>query len=140
MTQVKTGDTRDWVAIRHAYETSRETLKQICARLGVSKGALEYRCRKEGWLRRRATLGERQDSTLARLFAVLETQVTKLANAGGDTLGDKEAHQLTEMIKNFDKMSTMAKAEDKADAPRERRDMSELRDKLARRIDQFNRR
>ncbi len=140
MATSKTDDTHDWVAIRHAYETSNETLVQICARFGLTKGQLEYRYRKEHWISRQATLANRRDSTMARLFAVLEKQVTKLANAGGDTLGDKEAQQLTELIKNFDKMATMAGHEVKADIVPQKRDMADLRDKLAKRIEQFKRR
>jgi len=140
MTAAKSTDSRDWAAIRHAYETSNETLVQICQRFGVTKGALEYRYRKQRWISRRASLASRQDSTMARLFAVLEKQVTKLANAGGDTLGDKEAQQLTELIKNFDKMASMASDEGKADISPQKRDMRDLRDKLAKRIDQYKRR
>lgn len=77
---------------------------------------------------------------MARLFAVLEKQVAKLANASGDTLGDKEAQQLTELIKNFDKMTSMASDEVKADIAPQKRDMRDLRDKLAKRIDQYKRR
>lgn len=136
----KPDDTRDWVAIRHAYEHSDETIREICARLGVSKGSLENRYRKEGWISRLANRANRQRSTLGRLFAVLERQVDKLANTNGETLGDKEAQQLTELIKNFDKISTIANEETKVDSPREKRDMRDIRDKLAKRIDQFNRR
>lgn len=140
MTAAKSPDTRDWVGIRRAYEQSNETLVQICQRFGITKGVLEYRYRKEGWISRRSSLAYRQDTTKARLFAVLDKQVSKLANAGGDTLGDKEAQQLTELIKNFDKMASMAGNEVKADVMPQKRDMRDLRDKLAKRIDQYKRR
>ncbi|MHA6691531.1 hypothetical protein [Devosia sp. A449] len=140
MTALKSADTRDWVEIRRAYEQSIETLVQICLRFGITKGALEYRCRKERWISRQASLAKRKDSTMARLFAVLEKQVTKLGNASGDTLGDKEAQQLTELIKNFDKMASMAGNEVKAEMVPQKRDMRDLRDKLAKRIDQYKRR
>ena len=55
-------------------------------------------------------------------------------------MGDKEAQQLTELIKNFDKITTIASEETKVDAPPQKRDMRDLREKLAKRIDQFNRR
>lgn len=136
----KPDDPRDWVAIRHAYENGDEKLTEICARFGVTKGVLEYRCRRDRWISRLASKANRQTSTLGRLFAVLEKQVTKLANVSGDTLGDKEAQQLTELIKNFDKMSSIANGEAKIASPTEKRDMRDIRDKLAKRIDQFNRR
>ncbi|WP_240232892.1 hypothetical protein [Devosia lacusdianchii] len=140
MTAPKPHDSRDWVAIRRAYEHGEETIREICVRFGVTKGSLENRYRKERWISRLANKANRQRSTLGRLFAVLERQVTKLANTSGETLGDKEAQQLTELIKNFDKISTIANEETKVDAPREKRDMRDIRDKLAKRIDQFNRR
>ena len=133
-------DEADWPAIRRAYEERTETLKQMCDRFGVTKGQLEHRQKKERWPSRRSTMKDRHSSTLARLFGVLEKQVAKLANAHDDKLGDKEAQQLTELVKNFEKLSTIAGEETKAEAPPERYDMKTLRDKLAKRIDQFKRR
>jgi hypothetical protein len=140
MTASKPEDTRDWVAIRRAYELTDETIKHICERFGVTKGAFETQFRKGKWVSRQAAKYDRQGATLDRLFAVLERQVTKLANAGGETLGDKEAQQLTELIKNFDKMATIAGADTNNGGPAQKKDMRDLRDKLAKRIDQFNRR
>lgn len=136
----KRGDTRDWASIRHAYERSELTIKQICERFGVTKGSLENRYRKDRWISRRSDIAGRRRSTLSRLFAVLEAQVTKLANADGETLGDKEANQLTEIIKNFDKLSGMENADTNNGGPAVKKDMRDLRDKLAKRIDQFKRR
>lgn len=133
-------DTPDWVAIRYAYERGDETVKQICERFGVTKGTLEGHYRKERWVARRSDNAGRRKSTLSRLFAVLEAQVTKLANAGGETLGDKEANQLTEIIKNFDKLTEMEAADGDKGGPSQKKDLRDLRDKLAKRIDQFKRR
>lgn len=136
----KSQDDRDWAGVRYAYEQTDETIKQICKRFDVTKGALEYRHKKGRWLARRSGMAKRHGSTLARLFALLEGQVTKLAQAPGQTLGDKEAQQLTELIKNFDKMTTLASGDTKVVAPPQKRDMRDIREKLAKRIDQFNRR
>lgn len=132
--------TVDWAAVRRAYEESAETLKQICERFGVTKGQLEHRQKKQRWPSRRSTMRDRQESTLGRLFGVLEQQVTKLANAGGETLGDKEAQQLTELTKNFEKLAHLASDDSKAELPPQRRDINDIRAKLAKRIDQFKRR
>lgn len=140
MTLATSDNARDWVSIRRAYEQGDDTIKLICERFGVSKGGLEHRRKGERWLSRRASRASRRGATLERLLAVLEGQVTKLANAGGDTLGDKEAQQLTELIKNFDKITTMVAGEEKVIVPPQQRDMRDLREKLARRIDQYNRR
>ena len=140
MTSSEISDTRDWVAIRRAYENSDETIKQICERFGVTKGSLEHRYRKGHWISRQADSASRQRSTLARLFAVLEMQVTKLANVDGKTLGDKEAQQLTELIKNFDKMSNLEKADSGKGGLAPRKDMTEMRNKLIKRLEEFKRR
>ncbi|WP_156460254.1 hypothetical protein [Devosia sp. Root635] len=133
-------NTPDWVAIRRAYEQGDETIKQICERFGVTKSAFEHRWKTQHWISRRAKVTNRRGATLEKLFALLESQVTKLANNVGETLGDKEAQQLTELIKNFDKITTIASEETKVVTPPRKRDMRDIREKLAQRIDQFNRR
>jgi AcrR family transcriptional regulator len=130
----------DWAAVRCAYELTDETIKSICARFGVSKGGFEYRWRKERWLSRQEANADRHRSTRDRLFAVLERQVAKLANETGTTLGDKEAQQLTELVKNFDKLSSVKDDIPENGGPSQQKDMRDLRDKLAKRIDQYKRR
>ncbi|UJW85510.1 hypothetical protein [Devosia sp. SL43] len=140
MDRQERGDTRDWASIRHAYENGDGTIKQICERFGVTKGSLEHRQRVDRWIPRLTTNANNQSVLLARLFAVLEAQVTKLSNTKGETLGDKEANQLSEMIKNFDKLSTIEAADTSKGGPAQKKDMRDLRDKLAKRIAQFKRR
>lgn len=130
----------DWAAIRRAYELTDETIKDICLRFGITKSVFEGRWRKERWLSRQAANRDRYSSTRDRLFAVLERQVAKLANESGATLGDKEAQQLTELVKNFDKLGNSRSDVPDNGGPSEQKDMRDLRDKLAKRIDQFKRR
>ena len=54
-------------------------------------------------------------------------------------MGEKEAQQLTELIKNFDKLASMEAAATTG-GPAQKKDMADLRDKLAKRIDQFKQR
>lgn len=140
MAALKMNDTRDWVAIRHAYEHGDDTIKQICAEFGVTKGALEHRYRRDHWVSRQGSAAGRQRSTLARLYAVLEAQVAKLANAGGETLGDKEAQQLGELIKSFDKMASMENADASKGGPASKKDMGDMRNKLIKRLEELKRR
>jgi hypothetical protein len=130
----------DWAAIRRAYELTDETIKDICLRFGVTKSVFENRWRKERWLSRQAANRNRHGATRDRLFAVLERQVAKLANEAGARLGDKEAQQLTELVKNFDKLSGAKDEVPDNGGPSQQKDMRDLRDKLAKRIDQFKRR
>ena len=136
----KSQNAADWVAIRRAYEQSDETIKLICERFGVTKGAFEHRWKTQRWISRRAKMTSRRGATLEKLFALLESQVTKLANSTGETLNDKETKQLTELIKNFDTITTIASEETKVVAPSQKRDMRDIRERLAKQIDQFNRR
>lgn len=129
----------DWAAVRRAYETNDGTIKQICARFDITKGAFDSRYRKERWLSRQLLARDPKGRTLAQLFGLLDRQVSKLANAAGDTLGDKEAKQLSDLIKSFDKLEEMERAAGKVE-PLENKGMVDLRDKLAMRLDQFKRR
>ena len=81
----------------------------------------------------------RQSSTRDRLLSLLDRQVAKLANTGGDKLTDTEAKQLTELVKNFSALSA-AKEHPADNGGPQKKDMRDLRNKLAKRIDQFNRR
>jgi hypothetical protein len=130
----------DWAAVRCAYELTDETIKSICERFGVTKSAFEHRWQKERWLSRRAANMDRYSTTRDRLFAVLERQVAKLANESGTKLADKEAQQLTELVKNFDKLGSTRSDVPDDGGPSQQKDMRDLRDKLAKRIDQFKRR
>ncbi|WEK02791.1 MAG: hypothetical protein P0Y65_11280 [Candidatus Devosia phytovorans] len=140
MTAVKSGDGPDWIAIRRAYELSDDSIKQICTQFGVTKGQFENRCRKDRWLSRQLRNSDRKGSTFSRLFALLERQVAKLGNSTGETLSETETRQLTDLIRNFDKIASMEAAENKIEIVPPKRDMAEKREKLARRIDQYNRR
>lgn len=135
MTEAETDGTPDWVAIRRDYDAGGDTITDICERHGITRSTLQYRQRREHWPLRGSRHGTRQGTRIERLFAVLDKQLSKLADA---RLGDKEAQQLSELIKNFDKMTTMAESKD--EAPPHQRDIKDIRDKLAKRIDQFKRR
>jgi transposase-like protein len=140
MTEPKTNITPDWAAIRHAYEQGDDSIRDICSQFGVSKGQLEYHNRRDHWTPRQPRDSDRREATRMRLFALLERQVVKLANAPSDTLGDKEAQQLTELVKTFDKMANMADAESKVEIVPQRRTEAELRERLVKRIVQYGRR
>lgn len=130
----------DWAAVKRAYELGDGTIKDICGRFGVTKSAFEHRFQKENWLSRQAANRSRHTSTKDRLFALLERQVSKLANETSDTLTDKEAKQLTELVKSFGALSSVKDEAADNGGPAQKKDMRDLRDKLAKRIDQFKRR
>lgn len=130
----------DWAVVRRAYETTDETIKSLCERFGVTKSAFETKFRNQKWLSRQAAKTDLARSTRERLFIVLDRQLVKLASVEGDTLSEKEAQQLTELVKNFEKLTnTQAVGEDNG-GPSQKKDMRDLRAKLAKRIDQYNRR
>lgn len=133
-----------WIEIRHAYENTDETIKELCARFGVSKSALEGHQRKGRWISRRAKRSTRLRSTRTRLAETLERQAAALGR--GETLDDKEARKLTALINNLGRMSSMENA-DRGRATKAslrtavaRSDKVEMRTKLIKRLEEFKRR
>jgi hypothetical protein len=139
----------DWAEIRRAYELTDETIKSLCLRFDVSKGAFDNHYRKGGWLSRQAARHDSRRSAQDRLFGALERQVAKLANDDSETLGEKETQQLTELVKNFERLAR-TRTEDTGPAgppekasnggPADNKNMPLMRKLLAERIDQRNRR
>lgn len=136
----KKHEPRDWAAIRHAYEHGDGSLAQIRARFGVTKGSMEYRARRDRWIPRQATQANSRSALLARMFKVLDGQVQKLERRADDLLSDKEATQLGEMARAMEKMVAIEAADATKGDPVVKKDMRDIRDKLAKRIDEFKRR
>lgn len=136
----KNQEPRDWAAIRHAYEHGEGTLREIRARFGVTRGSMEHRARRDRWIPRQATQANSRSTLLARMFKVLDGQVQKLEKRVDAELSDKEAGQLGEMVKTMEKMVAIEAADTTKSNPVAKKDMRDLRDKLAKRIDEFKRR
>lgn len=130
---------RDWATIRDAYENGNDTIATICATFEVTKGALEYRMRKDHWILRSARYASMRSLMVARIYRVLDRQVQWLETLELNQQSEKEARALSIIVKTLENLTDMQPTETAA-PPKQKKDMRDLRDKLAKRIDQFKQR
>ncbi|WDR06408.1 hypothetical protein PSQ90_02765 [Devosia rhodophyticola] len=128
---------RDWVAIRAAYESREMSPAAICEQYGITIFQLRYRRQKENWLDCRTKVQGR-GPIINRMLRVLDQQVRVLEKQMPQSI-DKEAALLGTMAKTLEKLIEIEKAE-RSSEPVQKKDISELRNKLARRIDQLKQR
>ena len=136
--EMSSGDTPvRWDLIRDEYEGRVFLPRVICKRYGITAAQLRYRREAEGWLSARARMVRRED-LVARMLKVLDKQVRRLEVATDEPL-DKQASVLGAQVKTLDKLIELGAAQRNAE-PASKRDVTDLRNKLAKRIEQFNNR
>jgi hypothetical protein len=131
------GAAPNWGAIREEYEGRTFLPAVICKRYGISLAQLRYRREIEGWLSARSRI-VRQDGLVARMLKVLDKQVRRLEMAVNEPI-EKQANVLSTSVKTLDKLIELGAARRNVE-PATKKDMTDLRDKLAKRIDQFKNR
>jgi predicted lipase len=131
------GAAPNWAAIREEYEGRRFVPATICKRYGITPAQLRYRRQVEGWLSASARAA-RQDGLVARMLKVLDKQIRRLEMAVNEPI-EKQANVLSTSVKTLDKLIELGAAERNVE-PATKKDMTDLRDKLAKRIDQFKNR
>lgn len=129
--------TPDWDTIRDEYETRAYPSHDICRRHAITQAQLRYRREQDGWVSSRTRV-VRSSDLINRLFKILNKQVSLLEKAVDDPL-DKQVAALGATVKTLDKMNELRAAERDV-KPTDDKDMRDLRDKLARRLDQFKQR
>ena len=127
---------RDWASIRAAYESGEGTIASICERFDVTKGALEHRSEIDRWVPRNARHANFRSVLLGRMFTVLDKQVQQLAKDDMEKGIDKQAALLGTMAKTLEKLMELDRL-DRGNAPKQKKDMRELRERLVRRIDEL---
>jgi hypothetical protein len=127
----------DWSAIRLEYESRTLLPRDICRRHAITDAQLRYRRVQEGWVGSRARV-VRSSDLINRMFKILNKQVRLLENAVNDPI-DKQVSALSATVKTFEKLVELSAAERDV-KPTDKKDMRDLRDKLAKRIDQFKQR
>ena len=127
----------DWAAVRADYETGEETLAVIAARHGTTPSALSWRAKKQLWPSRYRTGNVDRPQIIKRMFRVLELQVLALEGNMEQT-GEKEVAVLGKLASTLEKLIDIDNAAS-ATKPRARKDIEELRNKLAQRIAQLKR-
>jgi hypothetical protein len=80
----------------------------------------------------------RPDALVTRMFKVLDRQIRQLEGAVSEPI-DKQANVLATQIKSLDKLIELGAARPNVPPPT-KKDMTDLRNKLAKRLEQFNRR
>jgi len=126
-----------WDAIRAEYEGRQFLPAIICQRYGITLAQLRYRREMEGWLSARARI-VRHDDLVARMLKVLDKQVRQLEMATDEPI-DRQARVLSLEVRTLDALLQMGAAQRNAE-PASKKDMTDLRNKLAKRIEQFRNR
>jgi hypothetical protein len=137
-----------WRRIRAAYEAGEMAVVAIASTLGVTVSAIQYRARRDLWKRRfRTHTGADRPTIIKRLFRVLEMQVMHLEAEMDDMTekqtrsGEREIELLGKLAANLDKLTKLetATARPEKDDGYTDQEVAELRNKLAKRLDQLKR-
>ena len=129
----------EWLAIRIAYETTRESIRGLCARYHLSARTLYERAKKEAWTPRHQPARLDRAGIIGRMFRLLDRQILHLEHTMTAT-GEKEVAVLGKLASTLEKLIDIeAAADTPAAGPARRKDMTDLRDKLAERIEQLKR-
>lgn len=123
----------DWNIIRTEYASRAFAPRALCARHGITMAQLRYRRECEGWPNANGK-GVKPADLVVRMLSVLARQVTQLENTMDEPI-ERQANTLATQVKILDKLIELGAAQRNVEPPT-RRDMTDLRTKLARRIDQ----
>ena len=124
----------DWAIIRLEYEGRLHLPNDICKRHSITIAQLRYRRQCEGWLSQRERR-PKEAVLVARMLKVLEKQIRDLEMAKDEPV-EKRTNTLATQVKTLDKLIELGAAERNVE-PASRKDMSDLRAKLVKRLDQF---
>jgi hypothetical protein len=126
-----------WDDVRAEYEERLFVPAVICKRHGITVAQLRYRREVEGWLSARARI-PRKDDMVAQMLKVLDKQLKRLEIAVDEPI-DKQANVLGTHVKTLEKLIEMGAAKPNSE-PASRKNIEDLRSKLAKRIEQFQNR
>ncbi len=127
----------DWLAVRADYEGGRErgNTKQIAERHGISTKTLQNYAEDGGWRRRNIRRAVDRGAIITRMFLLLDRQLTQLGNDMKQT-GEKEVAVLGKLASTLEKLIEIDQAATPP-KPAQRKDITEMRNKLAQRIAQL---
>ena len=128
-----------WDLIRDDMESNTLTEAGICEKYGVSRDDLWARAREGGWRIEHREGGLDRLILIRQLFGVLERHVRKLEQVEVTEVGVKETTVLAKMVSSLDKLIQVEDEASRRSGPEETREMQEIRNKLARRIDNLKR-
>jgi hypothetical protein len=135
-----------WAPIRIDYEETDETQNAICARYGVTHSQLNWRIRRDLWVRRYRSKVVDRPQIIVRMFRVLERQVMDLETEMSEMSrnksrsGDREAALLGKLAGNLEKLVALdLKVPARESGRRQTRQMQDIRNKLIERIAELRR-
>lgn len=137
-----------WRRVQVAYEAGEMSVIDVATAFGVSRSALQWRAKRDLWKRRnRAQAGRDRATIIKRLFRVLEMQVMHLEmemdemNKTETRSGEREIELLGKLAANLDKLTKLetATARPEKDDGYTDQEVAEMRNKLAKRLDQLKR-
>lgn len=130
-------DAVDWAAVQLDYETNNGTLAEICQRHGVTIAQMRTRRERQGW-QLRNDWNLRVAPLITRMMRVLDGQVRELEKQMTEPV-DKNVALLGTMTKTLEKLIELQEAQ-RAQKPAQRKEVSDIRNKLAARIEQLKQR
>lgn len=131
-----TEDTVDWAAVQAAYEAGEMPQKEIWETFKVTAAKIRYRRQSEHWAmptKRRVARG----TLITAMMRVLAKQIETLEKQMPEQI-DKEATLLGTMAKTLEKLIQLEKGE--AGQRPVQKDLSALRLKVAKRLEQLSQR
>ncbi len=126
----------DWAIVRAEYEGRLFLPPMICQRHGITPAQLRYRREKEDWLSLKAHPPSMMH-LIVRMLRVLDAQMREL-ETNMDLPIDKKATMLAGQVKTLDKLIEMGAAKRNVEPPSSK-DMTDLRAKLVKRLEQSER-
>ena len=131
-------DTVDWAAVRAVFEGGDQSRNAICASHGIELAELEERARKNKWDRSARSLAAEREFLLDSLFYAFERLARHIGEQSLSESGEKEAAVLHRLTVTLDRLMHIdGRAAGKQPSPRQSREMTELRAKIGKRLDEL---
>lgn len=136
-----------WAQVRDAYENSSRSLAELAETFGVSRSAILWRAKRDGWKRRHRIGNVQRPTIIKRLFRMLEMQVMHLETEMDDMVktdtrsGEREMQLLGKLAGNLEKLVKLDQTTSGSSKRRERtaKEIADMRNKLAKRLEELKR-
>jgi len=131
----------DWDTIRRDFESGYGTVKDICACHGIKEGQLRWQQKMQGWTPRVVRPASRV-ALIARMLSLFERQVKKLelqADAANLDMSreERKAVLLHNMARTLEKLVALEIAQRGKKTAAKPTDISHLRERLAKRVEEI---
>jgi hypothetical protein len=137
-----------WREVQQAYEATEQPVSAVALSFGITRAALLWRAKRDGWKRRYRVGRSEPPTIIRRLFRLLEMQVLHLEmelDAMSKTQtrsGEREIELLGRLAANLEKLTKLETAQARPDKDEIYTDqeVAQMRNKLAKRLDQLKQR